>query len=90
MRASSVFVTFCLAVGIAPSFALPLDIRSPDLVLHTRGNAISQKKDDKQGETTPPERSRSRSSSSRRSRSSSRSSSSSLDNILYEIQNKPY
>ncbi|KAI9453442.1 hypothetical protein F5148DRAFT_1232714 [Russula earlei] len=38
---TSVFVIFCLAVGIAPLFALPLDIRIPDPVLHTRGDVHS-------------------------------------------------
>ncbi|KAI9448667.1 hypothetical protein F5148DRAFT_1250601 [Russula earlei] len=47
MRTSPVFVIFCLAVGIAPSFALPLEVRNPDPVLHTRGllHSSTKKKD---------------------------------------------
>ncbi|KAI9510163.1 hypothetical protein F5148DRAFT_632462 [Russula earlei] len=40
MRAS-VFVIFCLAVGTAPSFALPSEVKSPGQVLHPRGNQVS-------------------------------------------------
>ncbi|KAI9511002.1 hypothetical protein F5148DRAFT_1174584 [Russula earlei] len=50
MRTSSAFVMFCLAVGIAPSFALPLEV-SPDPVLHTRGASFSSRK---KGQTEEP------------------------------------
>ncbi|KAI9456616.1 hypothetical protein F5148DRAFT_1223916 [Russula earlei] len=51
MHTSSVFVIFCLTVGIAPSFALPLEVRSPN-VLHTRGASHSSQK--QMGKTPEP------------------------------------
>ncbi|KAI9512681.1 hypothetical protein F5148DRAFT_1162029 [Russula earlei] len=53
MRTSPVFVIFCLAVGIAPSFALPLEVRSPDPVLHTRGLLYSSLKKDQTESPSP-------------------------------------
>ncbi|KAI9446986.1 hypothetical protein F5148DRAFT_1252911 [Russula earlei] len=76
MRTSSIFVIFCLTLGTAPSFALPLDVRSPDPVLHTRGGCVSQPEpENEEGATKPTPSSNPPRSPSLRSSGSSSSSS---------------